>query len=84
MKGDAAALFHFLLPLNKKFLFQTYLLFGEEIGYFPVPSATDSFVDQLIEIPALSLQNAGSGSFFPQHSPLLSLLERAGTEKTRM
>jgi len=27
----AAALFHFLLPLNKKFLFQTHLLFGGEI-----------------------------------------------------
>lgn len=69
MKGDAAALFHFLLPLNKKFLFQTHLLFGEEIGYFPVPSATDSFVEQLIDILALSLQNAGLGSVFPSTAP---------------
>lgn len=44
MKGDAAALFHFLLPLNKKFLFQTHLLFGEEVLYFPVSGSMDSFV----------------------------------------
>lgn len=55
MKGDAAALFHSLLPLNKKLLFQTHLLFGEEIWYFPVSGSMDSFVSQLIEIPALSL-----------------------------
>lgn len=41
MQGDAAALFHFLLPLKTRFLFQTYLLFGGEISYFTV---SDSIV----------------------------------------
>lgn len=54
MEGDAAALVHFLLPLNKKFLFQSHLLFREEIEYFPVSGSMDSFVCQLTEIPALS------------------------------
>lgn len=30
MKGDAAALFHFLLPSNKNFVLQIHLLFEEE------------------------------------------------------
>lgn len=43
-KRDAAALFHFLLPLNKKILFQSHLFFADETGYFPVSSPVDSFV----------------------------------------
>jgi len=46
----------------------------------------DSFVDQLIEIPALSLQNAAQGSIFPQHIPPPGLQEagKSGEGETRM
>lgn len=54
-KTDAAALFHFLPSLNKKYPFQTQLLLGEEIWCFPTFVSMYSSVGQLTEIAVLSL-----------------------------